>query len=198
MCQNPEPSCFLFECGSCPGIEQFSSKISSILEENDISEIICSSWQSTDRCTLKKLCYSAEDYVTDLSNDFKKFSQHHFIAKNQSSYFKNLKDNLKEDEAIVQCDFSENFSFVAQDAAQGFHYNNDQCTVHPAVVYYKHEGELKHCSIILLSDCNIHDTSAVYLLQQTVIPIIKKLCPKVRKIIYISDRAKKHYKIASK
>lgn len=49
LCPNPEPSCYLLECLSCPGIKNFSDVISSILKENCVSEIICSSWQSTDR-----------------------------------------------------------------------------------------------------------------------------------------------------
>lgn len=61
---------------------------------------------------------------------------HHFIAKKQSNYLTELKGNLKKDQVLIQCDFSENCAFVAQDAAQAFHYNNDQCTVHLVVIYY--------------------------------------------------------------
>ena len=32
---------------------------------------------------------------------------------------------------MVTADFSENYSFVLQDAVQGFHWNNAQATIHP-------------------------------------------------------------------
>lgn len=47
-----------------------------------------------------------------------------------------------------------------------------------------------------MSDCTtlLHDTSAVYVMQKLIMPEIKKACPKVKKIIYVSDGAKQHYK----
>ena len=42
----------------------------------------------------------------------------------------------------MRADFSENYSFVLQDAAQGFHWNNSQETIHPFVAYYMKSGEL--------------------------------------------------------
>ena len=38
---------------------------------------------------------------------------------------------------IVGGDFSENCHFVVQDAAQGYHWANDQVTIHPFIVYHK-------------------------------------------------------------
>ena len=44
---------------------------------------------------------------------------HHYIAKHQSVYLSALKENLGPEEAVIILDFSENYSFVVQDAAQG-------------------------------------------------------------------------------
>ena len=44
--------------------------------------------------------------------------------------------NLQSGVFQVIADFSENYSFVLQDEAQGFHWNNSQATLHPFVVYY--------------------------------------------------------------
>ena len=49
---------------------------------------------------------------------------HSFIAKQQSLYFNECKASLKLGEVLVQADFSENYSFVLQDAAQRYHWNN--------------------------------------------------------------------------
>ena len=54
----------------------------------------------------------------------------------QSTYFKNLKEEIQEGELVLVGDFSKNYSFVVQDAVQGFHWDNSQCTIHPFVAYY--------------------------------------------------------------
>jgi hypothetical protein len=34
-------------------------------------------------------------------------------------------------------DFAENYSFIVKDAAQGFHWENSQATLHPFLAYYR-------------------------------------------------------------
>ena len=53
---------------------------------------------------------------------------HDFIAKQQSLYLTPRKELLLDNEYIVMTDFAENYSFVLQDAVQGFHWNNAQAT----------------------------------------------------------------------
>ena len=65
----------------------------------------------------------------------------------------------------MTADFSENYSFVLQDAAQGFHWNNSQATLHPIVAYYHNTKEVCHLSYVVISDCLHHDTVAVHLFQ---------------------------------
>ena len=56
------------------------------------------------------------------------------------------KFNLQPGVFQVIADFSENYSFVLQDEAQGFHWNNSQATLHPFVVYYTELGKLHQLS----------------------------------------------------
>ena len=85
-----------------------------------------------------------------------KLTEHHFIAKNQNQYLKSLKASLKPNECIIILDFAENFSFVVQDAAQAFHWNNTQATIYPFVVYHKsNNGDLCHRAFVCISD---HDS----------------------------------------
>ena len=84
--------------------------------------------------------------------------------------------SLKPGELLVVADFSEN-SFILQDAAQGFHWNNVQATIHPFVIYYKHSGENRHLSYVVVSDCLHHDTVAVFYC------IIKYACTKLMTIL---------------
>ena len=91
-------------------------------------------------------------------------------------------------------DFSENYAYVCQDAAQAFHYNNDQCTVFTCIYYYKEKGELKHKSHIFLSDSTKHDKAAVYTIQKMLIPMIKEDVKNLKHLICASDGAKQHFK----
>ena len=100
-------------------------------------------------------------------------------------------------EFLVTADFSENYSFVLQDAAQGFHWNNSQATLHPFVAYYLDSGEIHHVSYVVISDCLHHDTVAVHLFQRSFIAFLKELLPArlhPKKIIYFSDGAAPQYK----
>lgn len=82
---------------------------------------------------------------------------------------------------------------MAQDVSQDFHYNNDQCTAFTVVYYFIENSELKHKSLVFLSDSTIHDTAAVYTIQRLLIPQIKQSLD-VKTIIYFSDGAKQHFK----
>ena len=70
---------------------------------------------------------------------------------------------------MLTVDFSENYSFVLQDAAQGFHWNNSQATLHPFVAYYLDSGEIHHVSYVVISDCFHHalEKSRHFLMQDT-------------------------------
>lgn len=193
MCQKPKPECHLNNCVSCPGTDKLYNLFTRLLDEAEVTEVLFSVWESTDRATLRTDNFPVEDFMQELCEKLINLKTHHFIAKEQSSYLENLRTNLKNGEVLVQCDFSENYAFIVQNAAQAFHYNNDQCTVHPIVYYYRKESEVKHRSILILSDCLSHDTAAVYVSQKIIMQQIRKDC-NVQKLIYFTDGAKQHYK----
>lgn len=133
-CENATPLCYFNECENCPKIEHFSDYVMKILTENNLTQVMYSIWQSTDRCNLKKECLSAEDYVDELCAQLKKLLTHHFVAKTQSEYLSNRKNNLNENEVLVQCDYSKNYPYVVQNAKCKFKHFittmiNAQCTL---------------------------------------------------------------------
>ena len=98
---------------------------------------------------------------------------------------------------VVCADFSENYAFVLQDAAQGFHWNNAQATLHPFVAYFResHTSEISHLNFVVISECLHHDTVAVHLFQKKLISFLKdRLSFIPTKIIYFSDGAASQYK----
>jgi hypothetical protein len=93
-------------------------------------------WVSVDRCKLETMTKSVDDFVEYLCEKVITLLPHSFIATQQAAFYTYIKKSLKEGEFLETADFSENYSFVIQDAIQGFHWNNSQATVHPFVAYY--------------------------------------------------------------
>lgn len=72
-----------------------------------------------------------------------------------------------------------------QEAAQGFHWNNDQATIFPMVVYYTKDNNIKHFSLVGISRCLKHDTIFIYLFQRFAV---------IDTIFYFSDGAPQQFK----
>lgn len=143
------------------------------MDANLIDSIVYKQWISVDRCTLETISKSADDFVDSFCEKLETLLPHSFFAKQQAHFYSQLKEDLQPGEFLVTADFSENYSFVLQDAAQGFHWNNSQATIHPFVVYYLDMGKLHHLSYVVISDCLHHDTVAVYLFQKNLLDYLK-------------------------
>ena len=194
MCKNSTPDCHLDECSKCPGSENLTSRLLEILDGANISQIEYCAWSGTDRSTLQNLTLPVQEFVDELYAKLAILKPHSYIAKEQGNFIAQTKNNLGNGKVLVMFDYSENYSFAVQDASQAFHFNNDQCTVFPAIYYYKEDSELKHESCVFLANSLKHDTSSVYTIQNLSIPEIKRKVKKLKKIIYVTDGAKQHFK----
>jgi hypothetical protein len=94
--------------------------------------------------------------------------RHSFVATQQAMFLKELKCDPQTSEFVVLCDFVENYSFVLQDKAQGFHWNNAQATIHPFVIYFKKSDALntEHENLVTISDCLTHDSILVHIFRR--------------------------------
>lgn len=133
------------------------------------------------------------EFVDYFCGQLIKLNTHDYISKQQSNFFKNLKENLSEHEIIAIMDFSENLAFEIQDAAQSYYYAKIQCTIHPICIYYKKDGELKQQSIIVIAESLNHNVQAVYLFQTKLVQYVESVFG-TKKIIFFSDGAPSQYK----
>ena len=117
---------------------------------------------------------------------------HDYYAKQQSLYLTLRKESLQDGEFVVVGDFSEN-SFGLQDAAQGFHWNNAQATLHPFFCYYKSGEKLEHIGFVIISDCLHHDIIAVHLYQKYLISFLHSHFGSLPKV-YFSNGGSSQYK----
>ena len=88
---------------------------------------------TVDRCTLEEVVQPVEDFLASFSSAIVLLTRH-FVSKKQGEAYRPAKESLKVDEVLVVGDFAENYSFLVQNAAQGQHWNNSQCTLHPFVM----------------------------------------------------------------
>ena len=195
ICNPPQPKCYLGTCTACPGVDALKEFLQTTLDENMIEMVTYKQWVSVDRCTLDTISSTSEEFVETFVEKLEALLPHSFIAKQQALYFNDCKNALKPGELVVQADFSENYSFVLQDAAQGYHWNNAQATIHPFVVFYRHAREEHHPSFVIISDCLYHDTIAIFLFQRTLLSFLKEGLPcRPTKVVYFSDGAASQYK----
>ena len=146
-----------------------------------------------DRTNLEEMTKNIEDFTDFFVLKLTDLKRHSFIADQQSSFFNEAKQNLVPGTVLIGGDFSENYHYIVQDAAQGYHWANDQITIHPFIVYYKESDRLLSMSIAMLSDELNHDTVAVYSFQKVLIEYLRDKL-KMEKIIYFSDGCLAQYK----
>ena len=121
VCDMGSEKCMMQECMSYPRKEGVVNLLSS-LEELDLSEdITYPHWMTTDRCTLLTVTESIESFIESLAEKVLLLTRHHHVAQIETQYLKKLKETIPTSECIIVGDFSEKFSFVVQDSAQGYH-----------------------------------------------------------------------------
>ena len=149
----------------------------------------------TDRTKLLDLQYTVAEFIDTTCEKFDLLRQHHYIAKSQSAFLKQQKQQINGNEIIVLLDFAENYSFLVQDAVQGYHWENSQATLHPFAVYFKNDvGEVKCLNICIISDSMKHDSNAVHAFIRSALNYIREKLPTVSKVVYFSDGAASQYK----
>lgn len=197
VCSIDSEQCMMRRCKECPGVDNLITFVSSLETCEVLQEIEYKQWISTDRTTLVTVKEQISDFVSNLSEKIVNLTRHHYTAKAQSAYLKNLKEEIKpETECIILGDFAENYSFVVQDAAQGFHWENSQATLHPFVAYYRSSEKptLQHKSMCVISDSGKHSTAAFYTFQKYILAHLQTILPNLGKVHYFSDGCAGQYK----
>ena len=100
-------------------------------------EITFQQWITSDRTELISCTLALYEFIEQLCEQLDEITSHCFIARSKSQYLNKLKENLKCGEVIILEDFAEKFSFIVQDEIQGYHWNNQHCSLHSIVLYYR-------------------------------------------------------------
>ena len=137
MCNPPNISCWLGKCTECMSTEGLHDTLEGVFDELGVQDIIYKQWESTDRAYMVTRTENVCDFLNELLDKLDVLKKHQFINDQQTKYFYEVKENLPEGKVLCVGDFSQNFSFVYQDAIQGVHWSNTSCTLHPWLCYYR-------------------------------------------------------------
>ncbi|GBM94862.1 hypothetical protein AVEN_141441-1, partial [Araneus ventricosus] len=196
VCEGAGRECMLRHCDKCPPKDNLVQFLQAKFEDYDDEDIVeYNQWVSTDRTEMIRCSTSVGEFIEKLVEKLNKLIPHSYIAKSQSSFFKNLKGTASSNTAVVSMDFSENYAFTIQDEAQGYHWNSNSCTIHPVVIHCKDTSNVKLIiPLCIISDDLKHDVSMVYEIQKNVTAFLKENYPHITNIHYFSDGCAGQYK----
>lgn len=195
LCENASQDCYNLKCSKCPGMSHFLSSLSSILESESVEDVLYKEWDSTDRTEFVTKLESLESFILKLERDLKCYLPHKFVKDQQSKFYQTKKANLKVGELLIVEDFSQNYSFLVQDAVQSYYWTNNQSTVYPMVGYYiGTDGELRHLCFVVISECLHHDATAVHVYDKLAMKFFKEKLTDINMVYHFSDGAGSQYK----
>ena len=138
VCDIENMECMVHRCENCPGSDALHTYLQKKFKEYDVDDnITFSQWDSTDRTAQRTCTAPGEDFLEQLVYKIDKLTTQSFIAKSQARYLKTRKAEMDDTSCLILLDFAENYHYVVQDEVQGRHWNKEQCTLHPVVLYYK-------------------------------------------------------------
>ena len=120
------------------------------VKDHEHSSIHFKQWVSTDRCQMIEVSEEFEMFIDSLCSKVHQLTHHHFIAKCQSAYLKELKTSLNDEELIILADFSENYSY-GSGCSSGISLGQGPVHLTPlCCIFQKQQGCRNRAQVILL------------------------------------------------
>lgn len=149
------------------------------------------------RITLKeKITCTVKELIESANSSLSKFLEHDFNARHQFVQIKKIKETLKENEAVLHIDFSENYSCKYASEIQSAHFgaSKPQISLHTCVLYYKKGNEILHKSFVTVSNDLAHGPSAIWAHLKPVITELKKEVQPLNSLSFVSDGPTTQYR----
>ena len=191
VCDTQQQDCMMHLCTVCQSrctaeyLEQFADDTS--------VHVKWYQWQRNSDGHTVKIVHedSIEEALKQLESQLIGFKQHCFVKSKQASYFREAHEHPREDQAVVQVDFSENAAIVCQDEVQSAHWAHVQVSLYTVVAWTAQET----VSYAVVSDYLSHDKYAVHHFNALIIQSLKeKMSGKLKVIDMFSDGAAQHFK----
>jgi hypothetical protein len=197
-------SCYNRQCKECK-----HKKIQAIREFNHDKEIKYERWirvteEVMVKGKIKKCIKTIKETVTtteqnllhSLNKAMPSFLKHLRNISHQYKAIEGIKKGLKENDILIQCDFSENYGCKYKEEVQAAHFGGSkgQLSLHTVVVYYKSNEELKSKSFCSVSECLRHDSSSVCAHLTPVIQYMKTEMTNLNEVHFLSDGPTSQYR----
>ena len=125
-------------------------------------------------------------------------AKHAFFASWNFTKFINCKRNLQQKEVIFVHDFAQNYLCVHQDEPQALHWEHQQVTIQPSVVFYQRKehkcDKLIMHEIVHVSADLKHDAHLVKSFCETNMKVLNDFDIKCEKVFKFTDQAPRQYK----
>ena len=193
VCSMDSETCMMGQCGDCPGDEILIEFLNQKLQNDET--VSYSQWTTVDRTNLVTMEQQVGDFIEDLVEDVMELKYHHFVAKKQAEFYRYLKDNLKEGECLITCDFAQNYTSTIQDEVQSAFFDKHQITVFTVVTYHRDQNlAVIPTSYGVISPDLKHDAAATNIFLENIVAKVKAVVPGVEKVYLFSDGGPGHFK----
>ena len=167
ICDQPYEEYWLNKCIKCKNCKGFSEKYTDKLENSQ-----CAQW-ATWKNDKEKLIKVIEDGSVKELSDHKvslipQFLEHCYIKRRQSSSYQKERFNAETKSkdydpfhALIQVDFSENYTCVSQDEIQSAHWKQSQVSIFTVAIW--HSGSLKSYAFVSDNLAHSKDTVVAYI-----------------------------------
>lgn len=138
-------------------------------------------------------CSATTERLVSLTNkSLPRFCQHAFNLKHQFVSVQRHKEGLRDTEAVVHVDYSENYICKWNKEIQEVHFGGShrQVALHTGVIYTVENVE----SFASLSDCLRHDAAATWAHLNPILEYIRAEYPNVTKLHFLSDGPTSQYR----
>ena len=203
VCSISNLSCLDRQCKVCSPATKLRPLLSEWLEDGATEVISYVKWcrvtevvKGKEVVKMKKVTRSGKrwELFNELCSQLENYPLHLYNGISQLKAYKLCKESLRKDEAVVVCDFAENYVVRQYAEAQNAYYSRNSITIHPMVMIFNKNYEVSRDSVIVISDDLKHDHCAVKVFIQTLANHIAKVHPSVNHLIIWSDGAGSQYK----
>ena len=194
--------CIDRKCEQC-GTKLVKKHLQHLLEQHSDSQVHWHHWERVNTAgatAFRTMKVQKEGKLSELVDvllkELEPFSLHLFNAKWQWQQYKAITSDVPQGEVVFCMDYAENYTCKAQDAPQGYHWTNVQCTIHPVVATYTCQEctEMVTDSVVFISDDLQHDQNAVQHFVGLTVDLLRPELEAMNKLIMFSDGAPTQYK----
>ena len=164
-CEKKDDECADLDCQICSDrMKDIFGRIKAQLEDLNVEEIEYEQWKSDDYSRMWTVNCSTEEFCGKLEGAIRAYLKHLHINKNQSWTFSNFKKNVPEKSAVVQMDFSENYTFKYGAAIQANYFKQPQCTLFVACIWVNtpEKKSSNPDNLVMITENLTHDTNSVF------------------------------------